>query len=59
MQLWGPLATLLVDLALEVYGPYLREDKQGHPVLYMCILNAMYGIMRVALLYYQHFVANI
>jgi len=59
MQLQGPLATLLVDLAPEVYGPYLKEDKHGHPVLYMRILNAMYGIMRVALLYYQHFVANI
>ena len=59
MQLWGPLATLLVDLAPEIYGPYLTKDKQGHPVLYMCILNAMYGIMRAALLYYQHFVADI
>ena len=41
MQLRGPLATLLVDLAPKVYGPYLKEDKHGHPVLYMHILNAI------------------
>ena len=59
MQLQGPLATLLVNLALEIYGPYLTKVKQGHPVLYMCILNAIFGIMRAVLLYYQHFMANI
>ena len=35
MRLQGPLAMLLVDLTPEVYGPYLRQDKQGHPVLYI------------------------
>jgi len=59
MWLQGPLATLLVNLALEVYGPYLKKDKHGHPVLYIHILNAMYGIMKVVLLYYQCFMADI
>ena len=59
MQLRGPLATLLVNLTPKVYSPYLKKDKHGCLVLYMHILNAMYGIMRAALLYYQHFVASI
>ena len=59
MQLLRPLATLLVDLAPKIYSLYFMTDKHGHPVLYICILNAMYGIMRAVLLYYQHFVADI
>ena len=59
MQLHGPLATLLVDLAPEVYGPYLMTDKNEQLVLYVQVLNALYRLMKAALLYYQWFVANI
>ena len=59
MQLQGPLATLLVDLAPKVYGLYLKKDKHNHPVLYIHLLHAMYGIMKAVLLCYQCFVANI
>ena len=56
MCLCGPLATLLCELAPEVYGPFMHKNKQGRDLLYIRILNALYGIMKVALLYYCHFV---
>ena len=59
MQLHGPLVILLVDLAPEVYGLYLKINKNRLPVFYIHVLNALYGLIKVALLYYQHFVATI
>ena len=52
MCLRGPLALLLCNLALKVYKPYLQTDKNGQPMLYVCTLHALYGTMKVALLYY-------
>ena len=59
MHLHGPLVTLLCELAPEVYGPFMLKDKQGMDLLYIKIINALYGIMKVALLYYHHFIWNI
>ena len=59
MHLRGPLALLLCNLAPEVYKPYLQTGKNSQPMLYVCTLNALYGTMKVALLYYQHFVRDI
>ena len=58
MQLHGPLMTLLVNLAPDIYNPYLMTDKNGQPVLYVQVFNALFGLMNVALLYYQWFVAD-
>ena len=59
IRLRGPLADALVQLDPDLYGPYVTKDKKGHSVLYAQIKNALYGIMRAALLYYQRFVRDI
>ena len=59
MHLCGPLALLMADLALDFYGPCLKKDRNRQPVLYICLLNALYGIMKAALLYYRRFIADI
>ena len=35
MQLHGPLMTLLVDIASNIYSPYFTTDKNGQPALYV------------------------
>ena len=59
MCLRGPLAMLLCNLAPKVYHPFLKKDRQGQPVLYVHILNVLYGIMKATLLYYRRFINDI
>ena len=59
MRLCGKLAKLMVKVAPEIYSKYVSVDSKGKLVLYVCLLNALYGIMKAALLYYKHFVHNI
>ena len=59
MRLQGPLAHLLCELAPEVYKPFMMKDKHGRDLLYVRILNALYGIMKAALLYYRCFLGDI
>ena len=49
----------MVKTAPDIYGPYLTKYKKGESVLYVRLLNALYGIMCAAILYYQHFVKDI
>ena len=53
------MAELLVEINPEVYAPYASKDLNGTTILYVKILNALYGIMCAALLYYQRFVKDI
>jgi hypothetical protein len=53
IQIWGPLVDILVSIAPDVYGPYVTTNKQGQQVLIVDCLNAVYGIMVAALLYYK------
>ena len=59
VRLRGRLAELLVEVDPERYGPYAFKDSKGVTILLVQILNALYGIMRAALLYYQKFVKDI
>ncbi len=54
----GPLVDILVSIAPEVYGPYVSTNKSGQKLLLVQCLNAVYGTMVVALLYYKKFVKS-
>ena len=59
MWLHGKLTKLMVEVAPEIYSKYVSVDSKGELVLYVHLLNVLYGIMKVALLYYEHFVCDI
>jgi hypothetical protein len=48
----GPLVDILVSIAPDVYGPNVSTNKNGQKVLVVECLNAVYGTMVAALLYY-------
>ncbi len=50
---------ILVSIAPEVYGPYVSTNKSGQKVLLVQCLNAVYGTMVTALLYYKKFVKSL
>ena len=41
-RLRGKLVEILVDIAPEVYGPYVWENKKGEKVLLVQCMNALY-----------------
>ncbi len=53
MVLKGKLATMLLNIALEVYQRYLTTDRKGTPVLYVKLRKALYGLMKASLLFYR------
>ena len=59
MRMRGKLAELLVKVAPKIYTKYVTINSKGETVLYVKLLNALYGIMKAALLYYQKFVKNL
>ena len=50
---------ILVSIAPDVYGPYVSMNKSGQKVLIVECLNAVYGTMVAALLYYKKFVKSL
>ena len=46
------MAELMVATALEIYNKYVPAKRKGELVLYVEALNALYGIMKAALLFY-------
>ena len=46
---------VLVPIAPDVYGPYVTTKKKGQQVLIVECLNAVYGTMVAALLFYKKF----
>jgi hypothetical protein len=46
-------------MALDVYGPYFSVTKTGEKALIVKCLNAVYGTMVAALLYYKKFVKSL
>ncbi len=48
-----------MSIAPEVYGPYVTTNKSGQKVLLVQCLNAVYGTMVAALLYYKKFVKSL
>ena len=59
IRLRGKLAELMVATAPEIYKKYVSVNRKGELVLYVEALNALYGIMKAALLFYIKFVKNI
>ena len=59
IRIRGPLVDILVSIAPEVYGSYVSTNKSGQKVLLVQCLNAVYGTMVAALLYYKKFVKSL
>ena len=55
----GKLVDILVDIAPDVYGPYVYENKKGEKVLLVQCTNALYGTMVASLLFYKNFVTSL
>ncbi len=55
----GPLVDILVSIAPDVYGPYVSTNKTGKEVMLVQCLNAVYGTIVAALLYYKNFVKDL
>ena len=51
----GELVDALLEIAPEVYGPYVTKDKKGNKVLILPCKNAIYGTMVASILYYRKF----
>ena len=59
MRLRGKLAKLVAATAPEIYRTYVTINRNGETVLYVRALNAIYGIMKAALLFYIKFVKSL
>jgi hypothetical protein len=59
MRLRGKLAELMVKVVPKIYTKYAIINRKGETVLYVRLLNALYGITKAALLYYQRFVTDL
>ena len=59
MRMRGKLAELLVKVAPNIYTKYVTVNAKGETVLYVQLLNALYGIMKAALLFYLRFVKDL
>jgi hypothetical protein len=59
VRIRGPLVDILASIAPDVYGPYMSTNKAGQKVLLVECLNAVYGTMVAALLYYKKFVKSL
>ena len=58
MKLRGKLAEITVLCALEIYTKYIVVEN-GVPVLYVHVLNALYGTLKAALLFYKKLVNDL
>mgnify|MGYP006205022333 CR=1 FL=1 len=54
MKITGVLVNLIVDIAPEIYGPYVVVEK-GKRVLYVQVLMVLYGMLVASLLWYKKF----
>jgi hypothetical protein len=59
VRIRGPLVDMLVEIAPEVYGPYLTYYKHGNKQLLVECQNALYGTMVASLLYYEKFTESL
>jgi hypothetical protein len=56
IRIRGVLVDMLLEIAPDVYGPYVRKTgRNGEKVLTVQCLNAIYGTMTASLLYYRKF----
>ncbi len=59
MRLNGILAELMEKIAPKLYCSYVTTNAKGNTVLYVELKNAVYRMMRSALLFYQKLVADL
>jgi hypothetical protein len=59
IKIRGVLVDMLVKIAPEVYGQYVKTDQKGVKYLITQCLNAIYGTMVASLLYYNKFVKTL
>lgn len=59
LRLRGKLVDLLVKTAPEIYRKHITLGRNKETILYVRALNAIYGIMKAALLFYQKFVSDL
>jgi hypothetical protein len=55
IKIRGILVDMLLDIAPDVYKPYVTTDMKGTKQLIVQCLNAIYGTMMASLLYYRKF----
>jgi hypothetical protein len=55
IKIRGILVDMLVDIAPDVYKPYVTADQKGAKQLIVQCLNAIYGTMIAGLMYYTKF----
>ena len=55
IKIRGILVDILVEIAPDVYKPYVTTDKKGTKQLVVQCQNAIYGTMTASLLYYRKF----
>ena len=55
----GVLVDILVEIAPDVYKPFVTKDKKGVKQLVVQCQNALYGTMVASLLYYRKFVKSL
>jgi hypothetical protein len=53
VRLRGALVDMLVEIAPEVYKPYVTINKKGEKVLLVQCMNALYGSMVASLMFYK------
>jgi len=54
MKITGVLVDMLVQLNLQLYGPHVVYEN-SRKVLYVQVLQAIYGMLQAALLWYKKF----
>ena len=59
MAIRGKTAELLVRLNPELYRPYIWYSKKRVPMLYVLVSEALYGMLRAALLFYRKIHSNL
>jgi hypothetical protein len=59
IKIGGILVDILVEIAQDLYKPYVSKDKKGMKQLLVQCQKAMYGTMVANLLYYRIFVKSL
>ena len=57
--LYGRLAELMVQVALNLYRKYISANRKGMAILYVKMQKGLYRLLRSALLFYRKLVADL
>jgi hypothetical protein len=59
IRIRGELVEILVEIAPEIYKPYVNVNHRGAKTLIVRCLNAIYGTMVASLQYYKKFTKSL